>query len=100
MADDDPIMTPDGKTLRTLQDAEYVLTLPQTTQDEPQWQRAAGDLTWRPSTRPMCFFARSSFYRAVHGDVAPPIGKTRPTKAEHFKAKRQALKQQRDPTPP
>ena len=98
MADDDPIMTPDGKTLRTLQDAEYVLTLPQTTQDEPQWQRAAGDLTWRPSTRPMCFLPAAVF-------IGPSMAmrrrrSERQGQAEHFKAKRQALKQQRDPTPP
>jgi hypothetical protein len=35
---DDPITTPDGKTLRTLKDAaEYVLALPEKTQAEPAW---------------------------------------------------------------
>lgn len=39
---DDPIKTPDGKTLRTLKDAaEYVLALPKKVQAEPAWQRAA-----------------------------------------------------------
>lgn len=43
---DEPIKMPDGKTLRTLQDAaKYVLALPPNVQKEPAWQAAAECLT-------------------------------------------------------
>jgi hypothetical protein len=39
---DDPIVLPDGSTLRTLRDAgEYVAQLPKATQSPPEWQTAA-----------------------------------------------------------
>jgi hypothetical protein len=42
---DEPITTPDGKTLRTLKDAaDYVLAQPPEIQAELAWQRAAREL--------------------------------------------------------
>jgi hypothetical protein len=38
---DRPVVLPDGKTLRTLEDArQYILTLPQSEQDNTAWQVA------------------------------------------------------------
>jgi hypothetical protein len=73
---DDPITTPDGKTLRTLKDAaEYVLALPEKTQAEPAWQHAAEALR-NAAEREIAWmwFARPAVMRALHGPDPPPIG--------------------------
>jgi hypothetical protein len=74
---DEPIKTPDGKTLRTLQDAaEYVLALPPEVQSEQTWQRAADALrNAADREKAWMWFARPAMMRALHGpDVPPPIG--------------------------
>jgi hypothetical protein len=71
-----PIKTPDGKTLRTLQDAaKYVLALPPEVQKEPSWQAAAECLTNAAEHEiAWMWFARSAMMRALHGPDEPPIG--------------------------
>jgi hypothetical protein len=71
-----PIKTPDGKTLRTLQDAaEYVLALPPKVQKEPQWQAAAECLTSAAEREiAWMWFARPAMMRALYGPDEPPIG--------------------------
>jgi hypothetical protein len=73
---DDPIKTPDGKTLRTLKDAaEYVLALPKAVQAEPQWQHAAHELKNAAELDPAWrWFARSAMMHALLGPDMPPIG--------------------------
>jgi hypothetical protein len=86
---DDPIPTPDGKTIRTIGDAaRYADKLPKKAAASEPWQRARYDLQMSADHAAWVFFARISVYVAIHGDTAPPIGQRRLTKAEQFKARR------------
>jgi hypothetical protein len=84
---DEPILTTDGKTLRTLQDAaKYVLALPPKVQKEPPWQAAAECLT-NAAEREMAWmwFARSAMMRALHGSDDPPVGNPDGTKGHSWR---------------
>jgi hypothetical protein len=73
---DEPIKTPDGKSLRTLKDAaEYVLALPKKAQADPAWQHAAECLK-NAAEREIAWmwFARPAMMRALLGPDKPPIG--------------------------
>lgn len=96
---DEPIKTPDGKTLRTLKDAaEYVLALSPEVQAEPAWQIAARELKNAAELDPAWrWFARAAMMHALLGPDESP--EPRPTKAERFKAKRAAAKKKGPPPP-
>jgi hypothetical protein len=83
---DGPIKTPDGKTLRTLNDAaEYVLALPKKTQAEPAWQRAARELKNAAELDPAWrWFARSAMMHALLGPNTPKIGNPEGKKSRHW----------------
>jgi hypothetical protein len=84
----DPIETPDGKTLRTLDDArKYVLKLPET---EATHYAAGLLLKAAKDGAPYPMFARSAVYRAIFGEKSRP--KPRPTKQEVWQEKRKAAK--------
>ena len=73
---DEPIKTPDGKTLRALKDAaNYVLSLPPDIQKEQHWQSAAECLR-NAAEREIAWmwFARPAMMRALHGSDEPPVG--------------------------
>jgi hypothetical protein len=72
----DPILMPDGSTIRTIGEAaEYATSLPRKIGNEPQWQRAADALHQAAEHGgPFVFIARISFATAVFGDDEPPIG--------------------------
>ena len=83
---DDPISTPDGKTLRTLEDAaEYVLALPKNMQDEPAWQFAAECLK-NAAEREIAWmwFARPAMMHALLGDDPIPIGNPKSAKGHRW----------------
>jgi hypothetical protein len=94
---EDPIELPDGRIINTIGEAaEYALELPSKIGSTPPWQRAADALHKAAEHGgPFVFMARISFYLAIHGDAPPPIGNPRPTKADRFKAKREALKRKK-----
>ncbi len=73
---DEPIKTPEGRTLRTLKDAaEYVLSLPPQKQKEPAWQHAAEALRYAAEREAACmWFARPAMLRALQEPDKPPIG--------------------------
>jgi hypothetical protein len=88
---DDPIKTPDGKTLRTLKDAaEYVLALPAEAQAELGWQQAAQDLkNAAEREKAWMWFARSGMMHARLGPDEPPIGNPEGKKGHRWRTKRE-----------
>lgn len=76
---EEPIKTPNGKTLRTLKDAaQYVLALPPEVQSEPTWQHAADALRNAAEKKiAWMWFARPAMMRALHGPDEPPIRQSR-----------------------
>ena len=96
-----PIKTPDGKTLRTLQDAaEYVLALPPKVQKEPAWQAAAECLTKAAEREIAC--ARPAMMRALHGPDDQPrqIRMGRRAISGETAASARSLRFKKDPAPP
>jgi hypothetical protein len=86
-----PIEAPDGKTLRTLDDArKYLRKLPATEATE----YADGLLTKAAEEGgPYPMFARFAVYRAIYGEKPAPIGRPRRVKkADAWKEKRKAWK--------
>jgi hypothetical protein len=81
-----PIVTPDGKTLRTLEEAgAYVLEMPET----PATKAAAGELMKAAEHGgPFLMIARIAVYKAIYGDERPE-----PRKRETWKDRRRKLRQ-------
>jgi hypothetical protein len=87
---DEPIKTPDGKTLRTLKDAaELLLALPKKVQAEPAWQHTA-DALRNAAEREIAWmwFARPAMMHALHGPDPPPIGNAEGKKGHRWRARR------------
>lgn len=66
---DDPIMLPEGRTLRTLRDAgEYVAALPKAEHDKPHWQTAAHELMTAAERGGILMMAEIAMRQAIaHG---------------------------------
>lgn len=90
-----PLRLPDGRELKTLREAgEFVAALPEKTQRQEIWQRAAGYLL-RAATEQFAweFFARIAILSAINGPREPPIGKEPGVKKKDaWKERRKARK--------
>jgi hypothetical protein len=98
---DNPIKTPDGKTLRTRQDAaEYVLALPPEIQNEQTWQFAAEALR-NAAEREIAWmwFARPAMMRALFGPDTPPIGNPEGKKGHRWARRKLDFRSQRSHSP-
>jgi hypothetical protein len=63
---DDPILTPDGSTMRTIGEAAaYAAKLPKKLGKSPAWQRASRHLVRASKQSDHIFEARASFYSAL-----------------------------------
>ena len=67
-----PIPLPDGRVLRTLQDAgEYIQELPKATHQRPEWQIAAQMLLEAVEGKPL-MFAEAAIRKAVNAGKPAP----------------------------
>jgi len=67
---DDPIVLPDGRTLRTLHDAgHYAAALPKAAQERAEWQTAAEMLILAAKGERPVMFAEIAMRQALHDDV-------------------------------
>lgn len=65
---DDPVPSPSGKALRSLQEAaDYILALPKREQAEPRWQAAVECLIMAAEDRGPMLHARVAMLRALNG---------------------------------
>lgn len=80
---DDPIKPPKGKALVTLKDAAaYIMALPKSKQQSPEWQAAAEALMMAAEDRGPLLHAHVGMMQALHG--AKPIPEYNPSKVKHW----------------
>src|ERR1700731_4028671 len=86
---DKPIQPPQGKKLVTLKDAAaYILKLPESKQQSPEWQAAAEAVMMAAEDRGPLMHTHVGMMRALHG--AKPIPEYNPSKVKNWR--RQKLK--------
>ena len=72
---EDPIILPDGRTLRTLRDAaSYVMALPGKTRQVDEWQAAIEALLMAAEDRGPLMHARIGMMRALNRNIVREFG--------------------------
>jgi hypothetical protein len=80
---DDPIKPPKGKPLVTLKDAaRYIMALPKSQQQAPEWQAAGEALLMAAEGRGPLMHAHVGMTLALHG--AKPVPEYDPSKTKHL----------------
>jgi hypothetical protein len=76
---DEPIKPRKGRPIVTLKDAAaYIMKLPKSAQEAPEWQAAGGAVIMAAEDRGPLMLAHIGMMRALHG--AEPIPEARPSK--------------------
>jgi hypothetical protein len=84
---DNPIVPPKGKALTTLKDAAaYIMKLPQSKQQSPEWQAATEALLMAAEDRGPLMHAHIGMMLALHG--AKPIPEYDSSKEKHWRRRK------------
>lgn len=90
-----PVKTPDGRTLRTLEDAAvYATGMPRSKTDkDPLWQYAVKQLMWAAEVEQPLPFTWLAVKEAIYGKTPDKPLPPRLSKQEQWKAKRKKARQ-------